>query len=40
MEKADLMCEPANFYATEHIFDIDFHPSRNVITCGNTLNYF
>ena len=30
----ELIIEPANFYCDEHIFDIDFHPSKDFICCG------
>ena len=29
------MVEPPNYYTTEHIFDICFHPDKDYIAYGN-----
>jgi hypothetical protein len=29
------LVEPPNYYTTEHIFDINFHPHKDFIAYGN-----
>lgn len=34
MENPGMLVEPANYYSLELIFDIDFHPSNDIIVSG------